>query len=70
MGRGRWGRDGGRSPRGGPDILGRQLMVKEGLSHKGNLLSSLAHSSMGLALEDAAQSANFPPPKSTLGSRM
>lgn len=28
------------------DILGRQLMVWEGLSHEGNLLSSFAHSSI------------------------
>lgn len=30
----------------GADILGRQLMVREGLSHEGNLLSSFAHSSI------------------------
>lgn len=30
----------------GADILGRQLMVREGFSHEGNLLSSFAHSSI------------------------
>lgn len=35
-----------RRPRAGADILGRQLMVREGSSHEGNLLSSFSHSSI------------------------